>query len=300
MPKEGMIVNMGFISEIFGYVLNFLYGIFNNYGIAIIVFSVLLRIILIPITIKQQKALKKNAKLQKEMKEIQEKYRSNPERLNQETIELYKREKMGPFSGCLSGILQIVIILSVFWLVSKPLTYMKKINPEIIEKYAQELKEDGTNSSYTEIAIINKKAAEDPEVYINMEFLGLDLSKVPTQSLDDYKVYIIPILYVISSIISIKLTTKMSNKNSTKKEKKLLCEANDKDNIKEEKQPDEMEMMQQMNNNMSYMMPIMSVLIAIIAPLGLALYWFISNVLMIIERLIIDKFINQKEEIENE
>ena len=275
---------MGFISEIFGYVLNFLYGIFNNYGIAIIVFSVLLRIILIPITIKQQKALKKNAKLQKEMKEIQEKYRSNPERLNQETIELYKREKMGPFSGCLSGILQIVIILSVFWLVSKPLTYMKKINPEIIEKYAQELKEDGTNSSYTEIAIINKKAAEDPEVYINMEFLGLDLSKVPTQSLDDYKVYIIPILYVISSIISIKLTTKMSNKNSTKKEKKLLCEANDKDNIKEEKQPDEMEMMQQMNNNMSYMMPIMSVLIAIIAPLGLALYWFI----------------NQKEEIENE
>ena len=57
---------MGFISEIFGYVLNFLYGIFNNYGIAIIVFSVLLRIILIPITIKQQKALKKNAKLQKE------------------------------------------------------------------------------------------------------------------------------------------------------------------------------------------------------------------------------------------
>ena len=210
---------MGFISEIFGYVLNFLYGIFNNYGIAIIVFSVLLRIILIPITIKQQKALKKNAKLQKEMKEIQEKYRSNPERLNQETIELYKREKMGPFSGCLSGILQIVIILSVFWLVSNPLTYMKKINPEIIEKYAQELKEDGTNSSYTEIAIINKKAAEDPEVYINMEFLGLDLSKVPTQSLDDYKVYIIPILYVISSIISIKLTTKMSNKNSTKKEK---------------------------------------------------------------------------------
>ena len=102
--------------------------------------------------------------IDKEMKEIQEKYRSNPERLNQETIELYKREKMGPFSGCLSGILQIVIILSVFWLVSKPLTYMKKINPEIIEKYAQELKEDGTNSSYTEIAIINKKAAEDPEV----------------------------------------------------------------------------------------------------------------------------------------
>ena len=287
---------MGFISEIFGYILNFLYEQFNNYGIAIIIFSVLLRIILIPITIKQQKSLKKNARLQKEMKEIQTKYKSNPEKLNQETIDLYKREKMSPFSGCLSGILQIIIILSVFWLVSKPLTYMKKINPEIIEKYSQELKEEGVNSSYTEIAIINKKAAEDPEVYINMNFLGLDLSKVPTQSLDDFRVYIIPILYVISSVISIKITTKM---NSDKKDKdtKDLKKAETED---KEKQPDEMEMMQQMNNNMTYMMPIMSVMIAIIAPLGLALYWLISNVLMIVERLIIDRFINQKEENRNE
>jgi YidC/Oxa1 family membrane protein insertase len=287
---------MGFISEIFGYILNFLYEQFNNYGIAIIIFSVLLRIILIPITIKQQKSLKKNARLQKEMKEIQTKYKSNPEKLNQETIELYKREKMSPFSGCFSGILQIIIILSVFWLVSKPLTYMKKINPEIIEKYSQELKEEGANSSYTEIAIINKKAAEDPEVYINMNFLGLDLSKVPTQSLDDFRVYIIPILYVISSVISIKITTKM-NSNSKDKDINKLKKAETED---KEKQPDEMEMMQQMNNNMTYMMPIMSVMIAIIAPLGLALYWLISNVLMIVERLIIDRFINQKEENRNE
>ncbi len=287
---------MGFISEIFGYILNFLYEQFNNYGIAIIIFSILLRIILIPITIKQQKSLKKNARLQKEMKEIQTKYKSNPEKLNQETIELYKREKMSPFSGCFSGILQIIIILSVFWLVSKPLTYMKKINPEIIEKYSQELKEEGANSSYTEIAIINKKAAEDPEVYINMNFLGLDLSKVPTQSLDDFRVYIIPILYVISSVISIKITTKMNSNSKDKDINKLKkAEAEDK-----EKQPDEMEMMQQMNNNMTYMMPIMSVMIAIIAPLGLALYWLISNVLMIVERLIIDRFINQKEENKNE
>lgn len=287
---------MGFISEIFGYILNFLYEQFNNYGIAIIIFSVLLRIILIPITIKQQKSLKKNARLQKEMKEIQTKYKSNPEKLNQETIELYKREKMSPFSGCFSGILQIIIILSVFWLVSKPLTYMKKINPEIIEKYSQELKEEGANSSYTEIAIINKKAAEDSEVYINMNFLGLDLSKVPTQSLDDFRVYIIPILYVISSVISIKITTKMNSNNKDKDINELKkAETEDK-----EKQPDEMEMMQQMNNNMTYMMPIMSVMIAIIAPLGLALYWLISNVLMIVERLIIDRFINQKEENRNE
>ena len=62
---------MGFISEIFGYLLNWLYNFFNNYGVAIIIFSIVLRIILIPITIKQQQSLKKSAKLQKEMADIQ-------------------------------------------------------------------------------------------------------------------------------------------------------------------------------------------------------------------------------------
>ena len=118
---------MGVISSIFGYVLNFFYNLLNNYGLAIIIFSVLLRIILIPITIKQQKSIKKSAKVQEKMKEIQAKYKNNPEKLNQETINLYKTEKMSPFSGCLTGILQIIIILSVFWLVSQPLTYMKNV-----------------------------------------------------------------------------------------------------------------------------------------------------------------------------
>ena len=270
---------MGFISEIFGYILNFLYEQFNNYGIAIIIFSVLLRIILIPITIKQQKSLKKNAKLQKEMKEIQTKYKSNPEKLNQETIDLYKREKMSPFSGCLSGILQIIIILSVFWLVSKPLTYMKKINPEIIEKYSQELKEEGVNSSYTEIAIINKKAAEDPEVYINMNFLGLNLAQIPTRS-GDWKAFIIPVLYVLVSVISLRIT------NPTPKKK----------DGEEKNSEDEFDPMAQMNKNMNLMFPVMYLAVALIAPLGLALYWLMNSLLMIIERLALNKMLKDEEE----
>ena len=80
---------MGAISSLFGYILNALYNLFNNYGIAIIIFSILLRIILIPITIKQQKTMKKTTKMQQEMNSIREKYKNDPEKLNQETIELY-------------------------------------------------------------------------------------------------------------------------------------------------------------------------------------------------------------------
>lgn len=288
---------MGAISNLFGYLLNWLYQIFNNYGVAIIVFSVLLRIILIPITIKQQKSMKKSAEMQEKMNEIQRKYRNNPEKLNQETIDLYKREKMSPFTGCLSSILQIIIILAVFYLVSKPLTYMKKVDTGLIDKYVQEIKEEtGTSPAYAEIAVIQKKSAEDSNVYINMEFLGLDLSKVPNQNLTDYKVYIIPILYVITTFISIKITNNLQSKK--KKDIKLIESSENGEKSKEEVDPQEeaLESMQQMNKSMSYMMPIMSVFIAFIAPLGLALYWFVSNVLMIIERLIINKFDESKEE----
>lgn len=282
---------MGFISELFGYLLNALYMLFNNYGIAIIVFSVILRLILIPITIKQQKSMKKSAELQAEMKELSKKYRNNPEKLNQETVELYKREKMSPFSGCLSSIVQLVIILSVFWLVSQPLTYMKRIDKEVIDGYEEQIQTDneGQRTSYAEIEIINKYGASDERVYINMDFLGLDLSKVPGNNLGDWTVYIIPALYVISSIISIRLTTNITKK----KEEKAVAEKIDGG------EPDEMEAMQAMNKNMTYMMPIMSVFIAFIAPLGLALYWFVSNVLMIIEKLVIDKIMKHKEEKKN-
>lgn len=310
---------MGFISELFGYLLNWLYNYFQNYGIAIIIFSVILRIILIPITIKQQKSMKKSAELQAEMSEIQKKYGNNPEKLNQATIDLYKREKMSPFSGCLSSILQIIIILSVFWLVSQPLTYMKRIDKELIEKYTTEMKDSGynENNNYAQIGVIDyaetrykeisnqlkqenveneeelqQKREEYNQLRLNMEFLGLDLSKVPTQSLNDWRVYIIPVLYVLTSILSTKLTTMTQN---NKKKKDIIVENN-----KEEAQQDQTEQIQQMSNSMLYMIPIMSVTIAIIAPLGLALYWFVSNVLMIIERLVINKIDKNKQESEEE
>lgn len=309
---------MGFIAECFGYVLNWLYGLFSNYGLAIIIFSILLRIILIPITIKQQKTMKKSAELQGKMAEIQKKYKNNPDKLNQETIDLYKSEKMSPFSGCLSSILQIIIILSVFWLVSQPLTYMKHVNPEVIERYTTEMRESGTNqnNNYVQIALIDyaeqqyketeKKLSEEnvenreeletkkdeyDQLRLNMNFLGIDLSKVPTQNLSDWKVYIIPVLYVLTSFISIKLTTATQNK----KKKEIVIE-----NGENKEEPDPMEQMQAMNKSMSYMMPIMSVMIAIIAPLGLALYWLISNILMIIERLIINKVMEVKEKKDEE
>lgn len=277
------------IANIFGYVLDWLYNIVGqNYGIAIILFTILLRILLLPVTIKQQQSMRKNTKLQGKMREIQFKYKNNPDQMNKEIMELYKRENLSPFSGCLSAILQIIIILSVFWLVSKPLTHMKKIDQNIITSYQNEINEQNNNkgkSSYYEIEIIQKKAEQDENVRINMNFAGLDLSKVPSQNLSDYKVYIIPVLYVISSFLSMRVAT---NKKNSGNQRAIGDGSKDK--------TAELDMSEQMNKSMSLITPIMAVSIAFIAPLGLALYWLVSNVLMIAERKLINIYVDSKED----
>lgn len=284
---------MAAVANLFGYVLNFLYNAIQNYGLAIILFSVLLKLILLPFTIKQQKSMKKSAKVQEEMKKLQLKYKNDPEKLNREVMALYKREKMNPLSGCLSSIIQLFIIVSVFYLVSRPLTFMKKIDTNIINDYKNEMTEKGETSSYPEIKIIETKSEEDENVYINMDFLGLNLSKVPMQNLNDFRVYIIPLLYIITSIVNIKLSTAMTKAKKKTEEKK---EEDNKEDKKGEETPEEqLESMQQMTNSMNYMMPIMSIAIAVIAPLGLSLYWFVSNVLQLIERVAIDAYTKKKE-----
>ena len=288
---------MSYIANCFGYILNFLYDLVQNYGLAIILFSVLLKLIMLPITIKQQKSMKKSQALQGEIKKLQAKYKNNPELLQQETMALYKREKVSPFSGCLGSILQIVIFLSVFYLVSRPLTYMKKIDPEVISNYEQKVSETGQQSNYKEIQIIELYSGEDDRVNLNMNFLGLNLSKVPMQNWQDFSVFIIPLLYVITTFVNIKITTNMNKTNKDKSKGKDKDKDKDKDDSKKEESPeDQLESMQDMTKSMNYMMPIMSIAIAMIAPLGLSLYWFISNLLQLIERVAINKFSKDESE----
>lgn len=311
---------ISFFANIFGYLLNIIYELIKNYGLAIILFSILLKLILLPLTIKQQKSMKKSQKVQGKVKEIQDKYKNNPEKMNQEIMDLYKRENLSPFSGCLSSIIQIILLFGMFYLVRSPLTYMKKMDKDTITKFKDQIVlEQGENSvsaTYPEISIIkyinnkidnkeetvgqeetnrNSESEEQVEkldikedLYINMNFLGLDLSSIPRENYGDLKVFIIPILYIISSLVSIKLTQAQTEKMMQK------------DNKKEENKEEEPDMTAQMNKSMVWMMPILAVSVSLVAPLGLALYWLVNNILMIGERIVIDKFVMSKEEEEND
>ena len=147
-----------FFANIFGYLLAFIYGFINNYGLAIIIFTIFIKILSIPFSVKQQRTMKKTAKIQEKMKIIQFKYKNNPEKMNQEIMELYKTEKMSPFSGCLTAIIQIILLFSIFYLVRSPLTYMQNIPEENMNHYITQLQESGksVSTAYPEIDIIRE------------------------------------------------------------------------------------------------------------------------------------------------
>ena len=168
---------------------------------------------------------------------------------------------------------------------------MVKMEPTKIDNYINQVKEEEEkeNLTYPEINVIKsvrEKIAEGEveeeykedyeKIALNMNFLGVDLCNVPSQDMSNPTVYIIPGLYVISSFISIWITN-----NAQKKMQKQTSKTQAEDP------------MAGATKSMMWFMPIMSISIAIIAPLGLALYWLVNNILMIIERLIIDKFIKE-------
>ena len=284
-----------FFANIFGYLLDIINQFVNNYGLAIILFTAIIKLIMLPLSIKQQRSMKKNVELQEKLKVIQFKYKNDPEKLNKETMDLYKQEKMSPFSGCFSAIIQFILLISIFYMVRFPLTYMEKVDKTQIDTYTQQIKDAGMDVSqaYSEIDIIREidfLRENNPEdetlknININMNFLGLDLSKIPQQNLADWTVYIIPILYILSTFVSMRLTTSMQNANKDKKE---LTDGENKETERNEM----VDAMAQSNKMMSWMMPIMSVSISLVAPLGLALYWLVNNILMIGERLVLNKVV---------
>ena len=323
---------LAFLAKLFGYLLNFIYVHVNNYGLAIILFTVAVQIILLPFFIKQQKTLIKNSRIQGKLAELREKYKNDQARLGQETMDLYKREKMSPFSGCLGSILQIIIFISIFYLVRQPLTYMEKRSPEEINSYREKY-EISENSAYKEIDIIREANNRgDNEININMMFLGVDLSNIPSRNWTNWTVYIIPGLYVVSSIISMKITQAQSGLNKKDKKKNnssdvidvteeskelneeiknakidenigKIPENNEEKSLvrikkkkKKEEEEDEEDMTAAMSKQMSIMMPVMAVSIALVAPLGLALYWLVNNIIQTLQRVILSKIYKKEEE----
>lgn len=115
---------LDFIARPLGMLLKLIFDIVGNYGYSIIIFTILTKILLLPINIKQTESTKRMNEINPKMKEIQEKYKNDKEKMNQKLLELYKENNYNPASGCLPALIQMPILFSLFYVIQNPVKYV--------------------------------------------------------------------------------------------------------------------------------------------------------------------------------
>ena len=267
-----------------GWILSFFYNLAQNYGLALILFTLFTRLILLPLSIKQQKGLVKMAMFRPKMEEIQKKYAKNPTKMNEELSNLYAREGYNPLSGCLPTLIQFPILFGLIDVIYNPLTHLLKMNKEVIQTaitITNTVLGEGGVSRYSQEMSVIRAVSLDPGAFssiggdfvsqiqnFDFTFFGLDLGFTPTFALNVF--LLIPILSGISSF----LMSWLSMKNNAMPNDGASAG---------------------MNRSMMIMMPLMSVWIAFQVPAGVGIYWLLSNVIMLVQQYVLGRVYNPRE-----
>lgn len=306
---------INFLSNNLGYILYIIYTVTKNYGISIVIFTIILKLILLPLEIKQRITNQKVMKISEKQRALAEKYKKDQAKYNNEILKLYKKENLSvfaPFLGMLLTILQIFIILSVFYMVSKPLTHIKRMPQNEIDTYIAKTEEISNNQNNNnrrndfqkEIKVL-QTIENDNKLKLNMNFLGIDLRDTPgekVKSLNDIKnignikVMIIPILYILISVINLTVARKDLEKQReiAKNENKNLNTAKDEKTEDKFTQDDFQDAMMSSQKIMTYIMPIMMFSVTMITPLAVALYWLINTITEIFKIKVVKKIVDKK------
>ena len=288
---------MGFISELIGSILGFImwpvYSLVKKYGIAIAIFTVIMRLLLFPLSVKQQKMVAANAAFAPKLESLKKKYANNPTKLQEEQMKLYAEENINPMSSCLPMFLQMFVLFGMIDVVYKPLTHVVRISKDTMEalKTVAAPLFEGNNSfkSRPELFIL-QSVKENPGLFTdngigadvvqkildfdNMLFGFIDLGVSPNVVFQEGHVWtaasvgllIIPLL---SGIVQI-CTTFYNNR----KQKKL--------------NPEAAAQMGSMNM-MFYILPIINVPLYFSLPAGISFYWTCSSLVGIVQMVVLNK-----------
>lgn len=296
---------MNFITEPLGVIMNFFYRYvaFENYGLAIILFTILTKIILFPLILKQQKSMLMTQELQPKLKELSENYGDDREKLSIEQQKLYQKYGVNPMAGCLPMLIQFPLIIAIYQIVRNPLQYISGLSSDVILKLgqawqtAQGIAADKlykAADAVDQLAVNSHFLSASAETleqngvnasnFINMDFLRFfDLGETPWTALKNVfdgkfglaALILIPILATGTTYLSQWITTGMKKKKDKK---------------------DVQDSTQQATNTMLKLMPLMTLYFAFILPAALGFYWFIGNVLSLLQTVIMNKFFIQKKE----
>lgn len=284
---------MDFIAEILSIFIKPLYSVVQNYGLTIIIFTIVLKLVTLPFTIKSQKSMARMQQVQPLISEIQRKYANNREKMQEELMKVYDKYDVSPTGGCMPMILQLVILMGFIQVVYKPYTFILGIGKADIKEAVVALG-DTLVTEATELGINLSRIAEQqldigklPSLMdklgiaqgdLNLDFFGINLTDVLQQNMTNWVCWILPLialgLTILSTVISQRSANKKQNENAKKDAQAQQAQA--------------------MTKSMFIMMPLMTAWITFTMPLGCALYWGISTLTQIIQQFLVDQFVVKK------
>ena len=284
---------MSYIYRAFGFMLKLIYDFVDNYGIAIILFTILIKIILLPLTLKQQKSMTKTQQLQPKIKEIAEKYKFDQEKQSQETMKLYKEYGVNPMGGCLPLLIQFPILIAFYRVIQQPVRYLLGKSPEAITKL---FKAHGIKEKMAGAQIELAEAMGE----INFDFFGLDLSRTPWNEIKGFfandvaitvalVALIIPALSCITTLLTTKISTMMNGNKKEEKEEKKPGRV-----LSPEPKKSSSGGTESMTKSMNMIMPLMTLWLTLTFPAAMGLYWTVSNVASLLQNILLNKYYNKK------
>lgn len=287
---------MNFITVPFNWLLMTLYNFVHNYGLAVILFALIVKIILLPFQMKSKHSMMRTASIAPQLQELQKKYADNKQKYQEEATKLYREEGIKPMSGCLWNLIPLPILIALYGVIRQPLKHAMGMSAERITELTDKLVSMGVYTipekadPYAEVTLTNiisrnfdtiKEAF--PEVLdIKYNFLGINLGQRPDFKFwqwdySDPKVYLpllgmllIPILSAVLSWLQSYITSKTMPSST----------ANDQANAQ--------------MKSMAFMMPLFSLYIGFSMPAALGVYWIAQYVFGIIQEVILNKYYGKK------
>ena len=281
----------------FGYLLDWLYTFTNNYGLALILFSLIIKLVLLPMSVKSKKSMLKMSRLSPQVKALEAKYGDDKQKYQLAVQQMYKEEGVSMGGGCLWSFIPLILLLPLYYVIREPITYMmhnSRSVSEAIVAFIQASGENlGKNSYYAQLAAAGHIGDYMDELKalavtananlqaMNFQFLGIDLAGIPTfrfwecEGWGEIGLFLIPVVSAGLQAASMWLSQKMNNQVAT--------------NADGEQDADAAKAANQTNATMMLMMPIMSLWIGFSMPAAISVYWIAQAVFGAVQDCILTK-----------
>ena len=283
---------MGIILTPFAWLLMVFYNFFQSYGLALILFALVIKLVLFPFNLKGKKSMIQMNLLSSKMQQLQKQYGKDRERYNLEIQKLYEREKVNPMSGCLWSFIPIIFLMVLYAIIREPLVYLMNVPSDMIETVA-EVTGVANTGTYPQIAML--QALTDPAVLeaakaalgdagaglfsMNVDFLGISLAQIPQLKFwenglgwSSIGLFLLPLVSVGTSLLSMFVSMKTNQMN---------------------RGGEQNEQMARTNRTMMITMPLISLWIGFTVPAGLSVYWIAQYIFTIFQELICGRLLKK-------